>query len=89
MIVNGKEYNIDELVKDIDKDMHTYYNGIYLTQRQINVLSSNGFDYKKYKNIKELIFDLDEYLNEDAGNIELEEVLESLTEFDYYHNVNK
>ena len=89
MLINGEEYNIEELIEDISNDMHIYYNGIYLTERQIDILNSNGFDYKKYKNIKELIFDLDEYLNEDSDNVELEEVLESLTEFDYYHNVNK
>lgn len=81
--------DLDNLAMDIEKNMHIYYNGIYLTERQIDILNSNGFDYKKYKNIKELIFDLDEYLNENSDNIDLEEVLEALTEFDYYHNVNK
>ena len=89
MIVNGKEYNVDELVSNIDVDMHILHNGIYLSKRQISVLESNGFDYKKYSNIKELIFDLDEYLNNEPDNIELENILDELSEFDYYHNVNK
>ena len=89
MIVNGKEYNIDELVSNIEIDSHILYNGIYLSKSQINILESNGFDYKKYSNIKELIFDLDEYLNNEPDNIELENVLDELSEFDYYHNVNK
>ncbi len=89
MKIDGKEYNIDDLVKDINLDMHTSYNGIYLTNRQIDVLKNNGFDYKKYNNIKELMFDLDEYLNSDPDNIELENILSELSEFDYYHNVNK
>ena len=89
MEINGKEYNGDDLVNDINKDMHHNYNGIYLTDRQISILSSNGFDYKKYKNIKELIFDLDEYLNIEPDNIELEKLLNELSEFDYYHNFNK
>lgn len=89
MIVNGKEYNIDELVSDIDKDMHIIYNGIYLTKRQIDILEENGFSYQKYHNIKELILDLDEYLNTAPDNQELESILDELSEFDYYHNVNK
>ena len=89
MKINGQEYNVDDLVKDIRVDMHNNYNGIYLTNKQIEVLKQNGFNYEKYRNIKELIFDLDEYLNEEPDNIELENILEDLTEFDYYHNVNK
>lgn len=89
MKINGQEYNVDDLVKDIRVDMHNNYNGIYLTNKQIEILKQNGFNYEKYQNIKELIFDLDEYLNEEPDNIELENILEDLTEFDYYHNVNK
>ena len=89
MKINGQEYNVDDLVKDIRVDMHNNYNGIYLTNKQVEVLKQNGFNYEKYQNIKELIFDLDKYLNEDPDNVELENILEDLTEFDYYHNVNK
>lgn len=89
MIVNGKVYNVDHLVSNIEVDTHILHNGIYLSKRQIGVLESNGFDYKKYNNIKELMFDLDEYLNAEPDNIELESILEELSEFDYYHNVNK
>ena len=89
MLINGKELNIDKLVGNIEQDMHIYHNGIYLTENQIEILKQNGFNYEKYQNIKELIFDLDEYLNEEPDNIELENILDNLTEFDYYHNVNK
>ena len=33
-----EEYNIDELVKDLDVEMHDFYNGIYLTKRQAQIL---------------------------------------------------
>ena len=89
MIINNNEYNSEELFTDIEQDMHIYHNGIYLTKRQIEVLKQNGFFYEKYHNIKELILDLDEYLNTDSDNQELENILEELSEFDYYHNVNK
>lgn len=89
MKVNGKEYDVDELINNTNNDMHTIYHGIYLNNKQIDILKSNGFDYKKYNNIKELIFDIDEYLYNDPDNTELEDVLYELSEFDYYHNTNK
>lgn len=89
MKINNKEYNVDDLVKELDIDMHINYKGIYLTNEQINILKNNGFDCNNYNNIKQLIFDLDEYLNNNPDNIELENILSELSEFDYYHNFNK
>lgn len=89
MRIDGKEYNVDELVENLNLDAHVYHKGIYLTKRQIEVLKSYGFYYEKYQTIKELMLDLDDYLNYEPDNIELESILEELSEFDYYHNVNK
>ena len=89
MLINGKEYDVDSLVKENIIDNYIMYNGMYLSYNQISVLNSNGLDYKKYKNIKELMFDIDEYLYNEPDNIELEKVLEELSEYDYYHNTNK
>lgn len=89
MLINGKEYDVDSLVKENIIDNYIMYNGMYLSYNQISVLNSNGLDYKKYKNIKELMFDIDEYLYNEPDNIELENVLEELSEYDYYHNINK
>ena len=89
MLINGKEYDVNSLVKENIIDNYIMYNGMYLSYNQISVLNSNGLDYKKYKNIKELMFDIDEYLYNEPDNIELEKVLEELSEYDYYHNTNK
>ena len=89
MIVHGKEYNVDNLLQESLTESHVIYNGMYLSDSQISILNNNGFDYKKYKNIKELMFDIDEYLYNEPDNIELERVLEELSEYDYYHNTNK
>ena len=59
-----EEYNIDELVKDLDVEMHDFYNGIYLTKRQAQILKEYGFDYNKYTDMKSLIFDINNYLEE-------------------------
>lgn len=89
MLINGKEYDVDSLIKENSTDNYIMYNGMYLSSNQISILNNNGFDYKKYKNIKELMFDIDEYLYNEPDNIELEKVLEELSEYDYYHNTNK
>lgn len=75
-------------LNNVSRDMHKNYNGIYLTDNEVNILKSNGFDINKYSNIKELMFDLEEEL-EESDNDELDMVLSSIAEFNYYHNTNK
>ena len=71
-----------------DKSFHKLHNGIYLNEIEIDVLDKNGFNYKKYKDIKELMFDIEEYLIDNYDE-ELDRVLESIATFNYYHNTNK
>ena len=57
-------------------------NGIYLSDEQINIL-------EKY-NINELIFYIEDYLNNSYMELEdLESVSEALSNFNYYNNTNK
>ena len=83
-----KEYDVDELVAGLNVEMHKDYNGLYLTDTQAERLLKYGFDYNKYTNLKSLIFDLDNYLEENECE-ELEDILYELSEFDYYHNTKK
>jgi len=62
--------------------------GILLTSEDIEVLTRYGFDYTKY-NLKDLIFNLDNYLNDGYGEEDLEEVVQKLNEMYYYNNINK
>ena len=95
MIVNGKKYDIDDLVKSMDYKANMLNgNGDYmLTGNEISILSRNGIDYQKYSSYKDLIFELNNILydedlaNEDAD--ELEWVLENISERDYYQCSNK
>ena len=83
-----EEYNINELVKDLDVEMHDCDNGIYLTKKQAQILKEYVFDYNKYTDMKSLIFDINNYL-EEVEDEQLENILYELSEFDYYHNTNK
>ena len=71
-----------------DNKFHILYNGIYLNQEEINILNTYGFDYKKYQNPNELMFDIEKYLMDEYIE-QLDNVLLSLQEFNYYHNTNK
>ena len=75
-------------LNNVSRDMHKNYNGIYLTDSEVSILKSNGFDINKYSNIKELMFDLEEEI-EESDNDELDMILSSIAEFNYYHNTNK
>jgi hypothetical protein len=92
MIINGKEVSVLELVNKIDFGSYKLRDngkGILLNDYQIEVLKRNGFDYFKYGSLSELIFDIDNYLNDGNYDEELESVIENLAEIHYYKETNK
>lgn len=65
-------------------------NGIYLSDEQINILEKYNINYLNYNNINELIFYIEDYLNNSYMKLEdLESVSEALSNFNYYNNTNK
>ena len=65
-------------------------NGIYLSDEQINILEKYNINYLNYNNINELIFYIEDYLNNSYMELEdLESVSEALSYFNYYNNTNK
>ena len=65
-------------------------NGIYLSDEQINILENYNINYLNYNNINELIFYIEDYLNNSYMELEdLESVSEALSNFNYYNNTNK
>lgn len=94
MKINGKEVPVEELLKETDlrSNFHNDYgNGIFLTEQQLLILERYGFNPKNYSDVKSLIFDIEDYLNQstDIDSEDLDYVATSLSEFDYYHNTNK
>ena len=59
-------------------------NGMILSDYQIEVLKLNGIDYLKYGSIKEILFDINEILEEEE-NEELEIVGKEIDERNYYN----
>lgn len=89
MKINDVEMNVDDLVKDVKFSMHKNYHGILLTDNQVSILKMYGFDIGKYTNIKQLMFDLGEFLNENTDVDDLEVIYEELAEFNYYNYTTK
>ena len=80
----------------IEEDLHTnfhnkYGNNIYLSDKEKEVLERYDFNVDNYSDVKSLIFDISEYLddNMDLELDDLEGVETSLMEYNYYHNTNK
>ena len=93
MKINNEEINIESLVtEDLHKNLHKLYKeDIYLNDNDIEILKRYDFDIDKYSNVKSLILDITSYIddNYDLELDDLEEVVTSLQEFNYYHNTNK
>ena len=62
--------------------------GILIKNYDAHVLKSYGIDYMKYNNIKDLIYVIGKYLDDDYDE-ELDMVLSNLCESHYYNDVNK
>lgn len=80
---------------DIDVEINPDYtmmkkvNGnLYLSEEQIEILKSYNIDYMKFSSLKDLIHELMEEIEENDDDV-LENLLDVLSERDYYENYNK
>lgn len=85
--------NIDEIIKNIDISksfLHDVGNGIMLTSEEEDILKRYKIDYQTCKDIKELIFKIEDYLNDSYTELEdLDLISSRLSEYNYYQNTNK
>jgi len=88
-----KVNDIDNFVSQIHKDNELKrINNIYLSNKQINVLERYKIDYMNVIDIKELIFKIEDYIENNYEYVEmddLENLSLELAEFNYYYNTNK
>ena len=92
MVINGNEVSINDLL--LDEDLHNNLhevrdNNLFLSDYQINVLKRNQIVYEKCNSMKELLFQIEEVLNESYDiDSELEEVSRQIEEYRYYNEIN-
>ncbi len=83
---------LKETYKDLLPDMNSWLipreNGMLLSDYHIDVLQRNGINYLEYGSIKEILFAINDILEEEE-NEELENIAKDLDEKNYYKNVNK
>lgn len=83
------------MLEDIDVEINPDYtmmkkvNGnLYLSEEQMEILRNYNIDYMKFNNLKDLIHELMEEIEENDDDV-LENLLDILSERDYYENYNK
>ena len=80
--------NDDEIMGTDKSFLKRRENNLLLSDNDISILERNDIDYLKYNNIKELLFEIEETL-EESDDIELEELSIKLGEYNYYNYTNK
>ena len=83
---------INSITNDIDIEntkLNKIKKDIYLSNDQIDILNRNGIDYLKFNSMSELIFEIEELLNNGYDSEELEDLSIKLQEINYYNNTNK
>lgn len=90
MIVNGKDYDLKSLVNDLDTVSNSYVKvgKLMLTKREVEILNRNHIAYKTANSLKDLRIKIEEAMEgsglDEDYSYDLEYVLESICERDYY-----
>ena len=82
---------INEIAKKsiYDNKINKISDNLYLSNRQIEILKRYETDYKKFNDIKSLMYEVETALEEVYDADDLQALSIELSEFNYYHNTNK
>ncbi len=83
--------NFDNIEVDINPDytmMKKVNDNLYLSQEQMDILDEFGIDFRKFSKLSDLIFAVEEAY-ETSGDEVLDNLLDILSERNYYENYNK
>ena len=88
MIIDNQNIDINDLVSD--KYMHKEVKkGIFLSDYQIEVLSRYDINIDEVSSINEIILLASDILELDNDADDLDQVINEISEFNYYTNTNK
>lgn len=89
MIIRKEDISDIDVVATESKFLKKY-NNIYITDEQVEILKNYGIHIDNYSNINELVYDIENYLNSSSIPLDdLEWVSQTLSEYNYYNNINK
>ena len=86
-----EKYDINKLVSQLDFEsnkLQKVNDNLDLTKYQIDVLTRNRIDLQTVASLHDIIYEAEE-VYEDTLDEELEQVLDELSERNYYENTNK
>ena len=90
MIINNSEIDIDKVIKEQEKSfLKRRENGLLLSDEDVSILKKYDINYLNVKDMKELLFIIDDILNENNDLTDLEELCSKLEEISYYNMTNK
>ena len=85
--------DLNKIIETIDfKPLKHIKSDIYLNDNHIQILNKYNIEYNKYNSIKELIYEIEEILNDNYNSLDMDDldwVSQNLSEFNYYNNTNK
>ena len=64
-------------------------NGLLLSNNDVSILEKYDIDYNSCTSLSELIYLIEDYLEDSDELVDLEELSIKLSEFNYYQNTNK
>lgn len=83
---------INDILNNIDFDNNKLIkinNNLYLTNNQIEILKRYNIDYETSNSLRDLMIKIEDILNYEEDIPELEELLDKLSERNYYEFTNK
>lgn len=90
MIINNSEIDIDKVIKEQEKSfLRRRENSLLLSDEDVSILKKYDINYLNVKDMKELLFIIDDILNENNDLTDLEELCSKLEEISYYNMTNK
>lgn len=87
-----KEFDLENIINSLDfksNQLNDIGHHLYLTNFEISVLEKYHIHYRNALSLKEVLFLIENMLNEDSSLADLEEISKSIAERDYYMNTNK
>lgn len=91
MIINKKEVSVSDAIEFSNYDgllLRRRENCMLLSDYQISVLQRNGIDYKNFSSVRDLLFEVENCLDDDFDD-ELDLVGSQLSEYIYYNETKK
>lgn len=86
------DFDIEKIINEIDftkNSLNDCGHGMFLTNFEIDTLTKYNINYNNCTSLKDVLFLIEDILNEETDLDDLETISKSIAERDYYQNTNK